>query len=117
MDEFKIVEINSLCRVCGYFTSATDVNNHYGCTHPEQEETETCTEIDGYLAYDKNGAIKMGKCYSFSCPLATQADVKDLRTHDKEWAKQYKEATDDYTLDDLVLICNTTIGDDKFKII
>lgn len=39
---------------CRYFFGDSDVNNGYGCLHPEQEEVE-----DG-----------LGRCHSFTCPLA-----------------------------------------------
>lgn len=88
----KVVPLDDLCSVCGYFTSQTDANNHYGCNHPEQSETDACTEINGYYAYDKHGAIQMGKCYSFSCPLATECDLEDLRDHSKDYYDEWKNA-------------------------
>jgi hypothetical protein len=39
---------------CRYFFDGADVNNGYGCTHPEQEEVED----------------DLGRCHSYSCPLA-----------------------------------------------
>lgn len=91
----KVVPIDNLCRICGYFTSQTDANNHYGCTHPEQSETDPCTEINGYYAYDKHGATQMGKCYSFSCPLATECDLEDLRDHSKDYYDEWKNKPSD----------------------
>lgn len=49
------VHIDQLIRTCGHFDGASPVNNGYGCRHPAQEERE-----DGH-----------GKCYPFSCPVAT----------------------------------------------
>ncbi len=43
------VDIDMLCCRCGYFTADTEINNGYGCTHPEQE--------------------LVGCCYASSCPL------------------------------------------------
>lgn len=91
----KVVPLDELCSVCGYFTSQTDANNHYGCAHPEQSETDACTEIDGYYAYDKHGAIQMGKCYSFSCPLATECDLEDLRDHSKDYYDEWENEPSD----------------------
>jgi hypothetical protein len=39
-DTFKVISIDELADLCGYFTSATDANNGYGCNHPEQENYE-----------------------------------------------------------------------------
>lgn len=36
----KVVHIDELADVCGYFTTQTDANNHYGCNHPDQDELE-----------------------------------------------------------------------------
>ncbi len=30
----KVMDIDVLCLVCGYFTRDTDANNGYGCNHP-----------------------------------------------------------------------------------
>lgn len=69
MSKKELLEINQLARRCGYFyninfkyPSLPNINNGYNCDHPDQEETE---DIDGQ---------KIGKCYSWSCPLAYSAD-------------------------------------------
>ncbi len=54
----KKYDINEFCDLCGFFFGGTDVNNGYGCLHPEQPEVD----------YDTFGEV--GKCYGFSCPLA-----------------------------------------------
>lgn len=54
---------------CPYFNGNTDVNNGYGCTHPEQKEND-----DGE-----------GKCYCWSCPLGYPADEESLGEDDIEW--------------------------------
>lgn len=54
----EVIHIDELADECGYSNSETEVNNGYGCDHPDQEEYEI---IDGN---------KCGKCYSFSCPIA-----------------------------------------------
>lgn len=83
---------------CGYGTSRTDANNGYGCNHPEQEETEECIEDDGYTyrveisqnemkQLKKNGDRRIknqGRCFSFSCPLCSQCDDKDLEDYDED---------------------------------
>ena len=63
----KVVDFDIFSSVCPYFTSQYDVNNYYGCTHPEQ--TEICE--------DKNG-IERGCCYCQSCPLGVAPDENDI---------------------------------------
>jgi len=46
----KIVRFEEFAYVCPYSTAETEVNNGYGCNHPEQDETE-----EG-----------QGKCYCWS---------------------------------------------------
>lgn len=54
---------------CQYFNGNTDVNNGYGCNHPEQQETEK----------------GIGKCFCFSCPLGYPADEESLDEKDIDW--------------------------------
>lgn len=66
----ELIELNTLANKCGYFYNAylekgVSINNGYNCRHPKQEEFE-----------DING-VKIGNCYSFSCPLAYKADRED----------------------------------------
>lgn len=62
MSDYVNVEINTLANHCGYFNGKTNVNNGYGCDHPEQEETEDIELEDGRM-------VCQGKCYAFSCPI------------------------------------------------
>jgi len=57
----KIVRFEEFAYVCPYSTAETEVNNGYGCNHPEQDETE-----EG-----------QGKCYCWSCPLGSEAEAED----------------------------------------
>lgn len=82
----KIIHIDELVCKCGHFNSETNVNNGYGCNHPEQEEKEK----------DWDGNIQ-GKCYSFSCPLASEADLEDMKKYDKDLYKEYKNEEYDPT--------------------
>lgn len=73
-----ITSINCLANICGYFYNAAygnfnipAPNNGYNCNHPDCEEIE-----DGY-----------GCCYSFSCPLAREADEEDC----SEFGFEYEE--------------------------
>jgi hypothetical protein len=76
----KILHLNDLASFCGYFESETGINNGYGCTHPENEIQE-----------EYEDGKKMGKCYSFSCPIASEADLEDLKTHDKGLYEIWKD--------------------------
>lgn len=58
----KLITIDDLTDVCGYFNPESETNNGYGCDHPEQEETE-----DG-----------QGKCLRCSCPVAYPAGDEDV---------------------------------------
>lgn len=96
--KYHIVEIDDLMNNCGYGTSQTDVNNGYGCNHPEQEETEFCLEENGYtyrvnITQDEMEQLKkrgdkhikkQGRCFPFSCPLGSQCDEQDLLDYDND---------------------------------
>jgi len=58
----QLVTIDELTDICGYFNPDVEINNGYGCDHPEQEETE-----DG-----------QGYCLRCSCPLAYEATHDDI---------------------------------------
>ena len=109
-----IVELDSLMSVCGYGTSQTDANNGYGCNHPDQEEFEMLYEDkDGYThrGYEEDETKKetrQGKCYSWSCPLAHECDLQDLKENDAELYEEWKDS--EYEPNEagaqLMLICN-----------
>lgn len=63
--------IDNVTAKCGFFTTDTTVNNAYGCTHLEQEETDI----------DFRTNKEHGKCYCFSCPLGSEADEQDFIEH------------------------------------
>ncbi len=67
--KFMMCHFDEFAYMCQYFTSETAVNNGYGCTHPEQEETDPDRE---------NGGKEHGKCYDFSCPLCLMAEEEDF---------------------------------------
>ena len=52
----ELICIDNLIDACGYFHNGVPVNNGYGCDHPKQEERDA----------------GQGKCYTFSCPIATE---------------------------------------------
>ncbi|NBJ99223.1 hypothetical protein D5282_18420 [bacterium 1xD8-48] len=63
---------------CPYFNGNVDVNNGYGCDHPEQEERD----------------FGQGKCYCRSCPLGYPADEESLLETDIEWVDGKPESAD-----------------------
>ena len=118
----KLLPLNDLTRICGYFNHETEVNNHYGCNHPDCSDLEMISTEDGsridqdnlieqivknykisingatQRLYDEKKLQKkynirfQGCCYSHSCPLAIEADYQALLKHDPEWAEQYSES-------------------------
>ena len=90
----EIVHIDDCMSICGYGTNQTNVNNGYGCLHPDNEEYEKVYK-DSYGYYQladsstKEPTIKMGKCYSFSCPLYDRCCPDDLEKYDKDLYEQY----------------------------
>lgn len=65
----KAVVFDEFARVCKYFSSATDVNNGYGCLHPMQEEMR-----------EDSAGEKHGCCCCWSCPLGVEAEQEDIET-------------------------------------
>lgn len=92
----KAVPFDTFVGGCNYFDSNSDVNNGYGCTHPEQEEKQK----------------GKGCCFCFSCPLGTPADEESFEEPDIDWNGTEKE---DVGEDDYIIIpsyCeNQNLGD------
>jgi len=82
-----ILSLDELSGECGFFTSETDANNGYGCNHPNQEEYEILhKDKQGYThrGYPPSkSTFKQGKCYSFSCPIASVCMPEDLEELNK----------------------------------
>lgn len=57
-DFIRLEHISYLSRCCGHFDGGADVNNGYGCTHPDQEVVD-----------DDSDGKEQGCCFAFSCPL------------------------------------------------
>lgn len=89
----KVVHIDELANVCGYFATQTDANNGYGCNHPDQEEFEMLYQDNkGYThREDKEPKVKQGMCYAWSCPLATECDLQDLKEHSQVYYEEWKD--------------------------
>ena len=64
----KVCDFDTFSSICPYFNSTTDVNNGYGCDHPEQEETDM----------DHETGKEQGKCYCFSCPFGFELGEEDF---------------------------------------
>ena len=83
----KPITLDDFTRVCGHFVSDTNVNNGYGCDHPENEsKSDRDASMDG-----EPGVFK---CYQFTCPIASaiyRDDPRDVRMmrgygfKDEEW--------------------------------
>jgi hypothetical protein len=83
----RIIDIDNFINECGLFTSNTDLNNGYGCKSKSKDKCEK------------------GKCYSWDCPLAVEADEQAFKDVDSnlyidfkkglltegEWLLQYRE--------------------------
>lgn len=75
----KLVTLDDLTSECGYFGTGAlyfsdDIpNNGYACSHPEQEE-----KCRGF-----------GLCFSWSCPIAYEATMSDLRELGDDLYRQY----------------------------
>lgn len=80
----KAVPFDTFVGGCNYFDGNSDVNNGYGCTHPEQEEKQK----------------GKGCCFCFSCPLGTPADEESFEEPDINWNGTEKEdvGEDDYII-------------------
>ena len=98
---FLVVELDSLTNVCGYFNSETPANNYYGCNHKDCEEKETVLvnekgeheRISDLFEFQNpyKKYHKQGKCYSFSCPLANQCDLEDLKEYAPDLYEYWKD--------------------------
>ena len=81
----KIWELNDFANQCGYFYNAylekgISMNNGYNCRHTECEDTEK-DEVTGE---------EIGRSFSFSCPLACEADQEDFNNTEIDndgWSK------------------------------
>lgn len=132
----RIIHLDNLTAICGFFNSDTCANNGYGCNHPQAEEFEYVKANDSYryvkeekvrmaLLRQKFGSYhnilknkqdawewiqkaqftddellkinvkKQGKCYSFSCPIASEADLEDLKKYDIDLYYDWKDEKHD----------------------
>lgn len=73
--KWKVTSFDEFAHVCPFFTSECSVNNGYGCTQPDQEESD----------FDEELGRDHGKCYSSSCPLGVTPDEEDFDNPDVDW--------------------------------
>lgn len=115
----KIVNINDLMNVCGYGTSNTQVNNGYGCNHPEQEDTEDVfMDGDGNTEYCESEEVnaKQGKCFASGCPLGHLCTPDDAR-EDSQYKDDLKGMTYEEAEDYLEPLELVTIDEELWKIL
>lgn len=72
--QYLAVSFDSFSHMCPFFTSKTDANNGYGCTHPNQKEQRE----------DSDGKMH-GACYCWSCPLGISADDESIDNPTVDW--------------------------------
>lgn len=100
----RIIGLEEMTAICGFFTTDTTVNNAYGCKHPEQEETDE----------DFRTGKEHGKCYSFCCPLAYEANLEDMKELDKELYDDWKdEEYDPSEMGGEYMVVDVDFGKDK----
>lgn len=68
---WKVMTLDGLTRICGYFNNETPVNNHYGCDHPDCDDTEL----------DEDAGKQQGRCMPWACPFGTSLNPDE--TEDK----------------------------------
>lgn len=71
--EYLCAAFANIFHVCPFFTGNTDVNDGYGCRHPDQEEGE-----------ESNGMFH-GACTHWSCPMTFPVAKETLIDPDVEW--------------------------------
>jgi hypothetical protein len=81
----ELLQIDNLMSKCGYgyyYEGSPMINNGYNCNHKDCEESE---EVNGKC---------IGKCYTWSCPIACTAEIDDLKRLDKDLYEEYKSEAD-----------------------
>lgn len=80
----ELIQINDLCCQCGFFYNDKSwINNGYNCNHPDCDERE-----------DDDKGNSIGRCHTWSCPIATEADLHDLKRLDESLYQEYKDSAD-----------------------
>jgi hypothetical protein len=75
-------------RECPYFRPNWNVNNGFGCAHPEQEDTDDMELANGRI-------VERGRCYFFSCPLGASISPH-TEPLDAEMLRRAGKNPDDY---------------------
>lgn len=76
-----LLSIFSLAKECGLFFSGEE-NGGYCCNSRSKTKSDP------------------GCCYAFDCPLASEANLEDLKKHDEGLYKEYKEHYDKNNIPD-----------------
>jgi hypothetical protein len=88
----EIWHIDNVTQECGWFTSNTDVNNHYGCLHPEQEDVEEEDEEHNHRrGIHGPPPFHCGRCFTFTCPLGAELNPSE----EPEDAEEFRKHGDD----------------------
>lgn len=101
-----LIEIDELTKHCGHFVGDTNVNNGYGCNHPDNEDQEKVTINDNPEPFghkyeaDEDGKHKLGLCYCSVCPLGHIPSLADLKELDKDLYDEYKDGKPDGVSDE-----------------
>lgn len=111
-----LMDLDELTKHCGHFVADTDLNNGYGCNHPDNEAQEkvSINENPGPFGHryevNENGKHKFGCCYCFVCPFGHIPYLADLKELDKDLYDEYKddkpddESEEDYLIDDNLIV-------------
>jgi len=76
-----LTDINTLFQECGLSEWKSRINNGYGCKSKNEDKQEP------------------GKCYAWDCPLAYQANLKDLKEMDTHLYNEFKDTVNEANLD------------------
>lgn len=97
----KAVVFDEFAANCPFFIFDTEVNNGYGCAHPEQQDK-----------VEESGK-EVGRCFCHTCHLGIEAEQEDLEEKEIDWDGLCEdgEVTEGELL--LVNICKTADEDEK----
>jgi hypothetical protein len=90
-----IIHLDTLTDYCGHYYEDDRVccNSYYNCDHPDCEDIEYFNPDGSYYeghSYEEPGVFAVGRCFSFSCPIADSADLEDMQLYDPELAKEFE---------------------------
>ena len=91
-----LIDLDELTKYCGHFVGDTNINNGYGCNHPDNEDQEKVsinenTPLRYKYEFDENGKHRLGLCYCSVCPFGYIPSLADLKELDKDLYNEYKD--------------------------